>query len=319
VEPLPFIAHLDDLSETEGAYPAPFDAEKLTIYKDLGRATGTKTVGFGHERLLPGRRTSFTHAHELEEEFVFVVSGTCHVRLVEPGREPREVPLRAGHAVAFPAGTGIAHTFVNHGTEECVLFIAGERRPTDRWFYPEDPAYDAHFGGRRPERYWQRGAIRTATEADSAVVLDFLARKAAFDRSMDSAGAELVATADDLKRTLFGTTPYAWARLAEKDGAVVGFALYYFRYSSFRGRPSLWLDDLYVLESARSTGVGGSIMRDLLAIAARHGASHLAWTVAAKNTRGQAFYERLGATVTDRGGAQWTMRLEAPAPAPARA
>src|SRR5687768_10643064 len=97
-----YVVHLDEIAEEEGSYPAPFDAEKLTIYRDLGRAAGSKAIGVGHERLLPGRRSSFTHAHEHEEEFVFVIAGTCHVRLIEPGAEPREVPLRAGSAVSFP-------------------------------------------------------------------------------------------------------------------------------------------------------------------------------------------------------------------------
>lgn len=153
----PFIVHIDDLEETEGTYPAPFDGEKLSIYRDIGRAAGSKNIGFGWERLPPGRRTSFTHAHSEEEELVFVLSGQCHVRVIEPGAEPREIPLRAGHAVSFPAGTGIAHSFVNRGTEECTLFVVGERRPdTDRVFYPEDPEYDAHHAKHRPTRHWTR-------------------------------------------------------------------------------------------------------------------------------------------------------------------
>lgn len=152
-----YVVHIDDVPEAEGHYPPPFDGEKMTIYRDLGRAAGSKTVGMGYERLPPGRRSSFTHAHSAEEELIYVLSGTCHVRLIEPGAEPREVPLRAGHLVAFPAGTGIAHTFVNHGTEECVLLVIGERRPdADRWIYPEDTAYDEHFARTRPEKYWKR-------------------------------------------------------------------------------------------------------------------------------------------------------------------
>ena len=151
-----FVVHIDDVPDVEGTYPPPFDAEKLTIYKDLGRAAGSKTLGFGWERLPPGRRSSFTHAHSHDEEFVYVISGSCHVRLVEPGAEPREVALRAGHAVSFPAGTGIAHCFVNHGTEECVLLVVGERRPEDRVFYPDDREYDAHHAKVRAERHWNR-------------------------------------------------------------------------------------------------------------------------------------------------------------------
>jgi uncharacterized cupin superfamily protein len=152
----PYVVHIDDVAEVEGTYPTPFDAEKLTLYRDLGRAAGSKNVGFAYERLLPGRRSSFTHAHSAEEELVYVLAGTCHVRTLEPGAAPREIPLRAGHAVSFTAGTGLAHTFVNHGTEECALLIVGERRPEDRVFYPEDPSYDAHHAQARPDRHWTR-------------------------------------------------------------------------------------------------------------------------------------------------------------------
>jgi len=150
------VIHIDDVPEVEGTYPAPFDGEKLSIYRDLGRASGSKTIGLGYERLPPGRRTSFTHAHSHEEEIVYVLAGSCHVRMFAPGGEAREIALRAGHAVTFPAGTGIAHTFVNHGTEECTLLIVGERRPEDKVFYVEDAEYDAHHAEHRAERHWNR-------------------------------------------------------------------------------------------------------------------------------------------------------------------
>jgi uncharacterized cupin superfamily protein len=150
------VVHIDDVAEVEGAYVAPFDGEKLSIYRDIGRAAGSKNVGLSWERLLPGRRTSFTHAHSTEEEFVFVLSGSCHLRWIEPGAEPRDIPLRAGHGVAFPAGSEIAHAFVNHGTEECALFVVGERRDDDRVFYPEDEEYDAFHARTRAERHWIR-------------------------------------------------------------------------------------------------------------------------------------------------------------------
>jgi uncharacterized cupin superfamily protein len=151
-----YIVHRDDVEEVEGAYRAPFDREKLSLYRDLGRAAGSRNLGFAFERLLPGRRTSFTHAHSAEEEFVYVLSGTCHVRIVEHGCA-QEIPLRAGHAVSFPAATGIAHTFVNHGQEECALLVVGERRPSeDRVCYPDDAEYDAFLAKTQPERHWRR-------------------------------------------------------------------------------------------------------------------------------------------------------------------
>ena len=307
-----FVVHLDEVAEVEGAYRPPFDTEKLSIYRDLGRAAGSKTLGFGHERLPPGRRTSFTHAHEHEEEFVYVLAGTCHVRLIEPGAEPCEIPLRAGHVVSFPAGTGIAHTFVNLGTEECLLLVVGERRANDRWFYPEDAAYDAHLAATRPERSWTRDrTVRAAVESDAATILALLQRKAEFDRSMRAFDGQLTTSEDAIRATMFGSAPFARARLAELDGAVVGLAVYYFPYSSFRGRPSLWLDDLFVLDEARGRGVGTTVMRDLARIARQHGCSEMTWTAAVDNTRGIAFYERLGATrVGEPRGVQLRLRLD---------
>jgi uncharacterized cupin superfamily protein len=151
----PFIVLATDVPEQEGHYPAPFDRERLGFFRDLGRAVGTVNVGIGMDRLPPGERSSFTHAHSHEEELVYVLEGECHVRLVEPGKEPREVPLRAGHLVSFPAGTRIAHCFVNRGSRDCITLTIGERkRGVDRVFYAEDRAYDEATRRERPERYW---------------------------------------------------------------------------------------------------------------------------------------------------------------------
>jgi uncharacterized cupin superfamily protein len=87
-----------------------------------------------------------------------VIEGECNVRLIEPGKEPREIPLRAGHAVSFVAGTRIAHCFVNRGTRDCTTLTIGERkRGVDRAFYAEDLEFDAHCARTHPERYWPKG------------------------------------------------------------------------------------------------------------------------------------------------------------------
>jgi uncharacterized cupin superfamily protein len=152
--PDPFIVYAPDVAEEEGHYPAPFDKERLGFFRDIGRAAGTKSLGVGLDRLPPGERTSFTHAHSHEEEFVYVLEGECHVRLIEPGKEPREVALRAGHFVSFLAGTRIAHCFVNHGTRDCVTLTVGERKPEDKCFYAEDAEYNDFFARERPADYW---------------------------------------------------------------------------------------------------------------------------------------------------------------------
>jgi uncharacterized cupin superfamily protein len=151
----PFIVHVSNVPEEEGRYPAPFDTEALSFSRDLGQAGGSVNVGLREERIPPGRRTSFTHAHSREEEAVYVLQGECHVRLIEPGQAPRELPLRPGHAVFFPAGTGIAHCFVNHGTTDARVLAFGERRDADdRVFYPEDQGYEAELREKRPHRFW---------------------------------------------------------------------------------------------------------------------------------------------------------------------
>lgn len=153
-----FIVFAPDVPEEEGHYPPPFDQERLGFFRDIGKAAGTKNLGVGLDRLPPGERTSFTHAHSDEEELVYVIDGECNVRLIEPGKEPREVPLRAGHLVCFVAGTRIAHCFVNRGTKDCTTLTIGERkRGVDRAFYAEDVEYNELIARERPERYWPPG------------------------------------------------------------------------------------------------------------------------------------------------------------------
>ena len=153
----PFIVFAPDIPETEGHYPPPFDKERLGFTRDLGRAAGSVGIGLGMDRLPPGERSSFTHAHSHEEELVYVLEGECSVRLVEPGEEPREVSLRAGHVVSFLSGTRLAHCFVNRGSRDCVLLTVGERkRDVDRGFYAEDLEYDAFFAREKPRSYWSK-------------------------------------------------------------------------------------------------------------------------------------------------------------------
>jgi len=150
-----FIVTAADVKEEESTYRAPFDAEKLSYSRDLGGPAGGTRLGYWYERLPPGRRISFTHAHSSEEEAVWVVKGSCHVRLVYPDGRVEEHPIAAGDFVCYPGGTDLAHTLVNHGDADCELFVVGERRPTeDLVHYPEDPAYDDFLRTTRPERYW---------------------------------------------------------------------------------------------------------------------------------------------------------------------
>ena len=125
---LPFVGSVDALaSELES------DGHRYRIAR-LGASLGLARIGVNHEVLPPGGRSSKPHAHRDDEEFVFVVEGTPTLWIDGETRK-----LAAGDAVAFPAGTGIAHTFLNESGAPVSLLIVGEHSPDDRVAYPVNP------------------------------------------------------------------------------------------------------------------------------------------------------------------------------------
>ncbi len=138
-----FIRHWAELeSPDNSSYPG--DAELLSIGAPLGRALGLTKLGIHHERLPPGRRTSYPHAESTEDEFVFVLEGTPDVWV--DGHLHR---LRPGDSVAFPSGTGIAHTFLNNSDEEVRLLVVGEPSlPGSAIRYPLNEAYESTLSDR---------------------------------------------------------------------------------------------------------------------------------------------------------------------------
>ena len=143
--------------------------------------------------------------------------------------------------------------------------------------------------------------IRSANPEDAELIYQFIRDKAEFDRNIGAYSGEIQTTVAKIQQTLFANFPFAYVLLAEKDLAI-GFALYYFRYSSFTGQPSIWLDDLFVNPDMRSHGAGTLLMSKLLEIAKDNNCSHLAWTADARNTRGLKFYNRLGAEIIEQKG-----------------
>jgi uncharacterized cupin superfamily protein len=133
-----FIRHWTELeSKVPGSYPD--SSEPMALDAPLSRALGLTRIGIHHVRLEPGRRTSYPHAESLEEEFVFVVEGTPDAWI--DGHLHR---LRPGDSVAFPAGTGICHTFLNNTAEEVRLIVIGERpKDENRIRYPLNTAHEA--------------------------------------------------------------------------------------------------------------------------------------------------------------------------------
>jgi uncharacterized cupin superfamily protein len=127
----PFIAHW---SEIEGPDDNHYkgDDELLAIDASFGQQFGLGRIGIHHQRLLPGRRTSFPHAESAEEEFVYVIEGTPDAWI--DGTLHR---LKPGDGVGFPAGTGISHSFLNNTEEEVRLLVVGETAKDENLiFYP---------------------------------------------------------------------------------------------------------------------------------------------------------------------------------------
>jgi GNAT superfamily N-acetyltransferase len=142
-------------------------------------------------------------------------------------------------------------------------------------------------------------ALRLATPSDVSLIYEFIQKKAEFDRSIGAYSGTIQTSPEKIRQTIFNNKPFAYVLLAEGDRGVLGFALYGFRYSSFAGQPSIWLDDLYIEPDMRSKGAGSLLMNKLRQIARESNCTHLAWTADARNTRGLEFYRRLGATIIE--------------------
>ena len=142
-------------------------------------------------------------------------------------------------------------------------------------------------------------SIRPATPADVDVVLQLVHELAVYEREPDA----VEATAPMLHEALFGDAPVASCHLAELDGEVVGFALWYVTFSTWKGLPGLWLEDLFVRPEARGSGLGRALLKTLAGVAVERGYARFEWWVLDWNTPAQGFYESLGAKPED----EWTV------------
>lgn len=152
-----FIKHWREVQlPDDNQYPG--SRERLTLDSNFGQAFGMQRVGFNHVVVPPGRRTSWPHCESAEEEFVFVIEG-------EPDAWIDGVlyRLRPGDAVGFPAGTGIAHTFINNTGQDVRLLVGGERsRDDNRCHYPLHPKRNAEIG----DYHWQNAPTRLLADHD---------------------------------------------------------------------------------------------------------------------------------------------------------
>lgn len=140
--------------------------------------------------------------------------------------------------------------------------------------------------------------IRPATIEDVPLILRFIRQLADFEGLSD----EVVATEDDLRRTLFEEEG-AEVIIGQWEGRPVGFALFFSNYSTFLGKPGIYLEDLYVIPSMRERGCGKAMLGYLAQLAIARGCGRLEWWCLDENTPGIEFYRSLGAEAME----DWTV------------
>jgi GNAT superfamily N-acetyltransferase len=134
-------------------------------------------------------------------------------------------------------------------------------------------------------------AVRSATPADIPTLHALICDLAEFEKLRHA----VTAAEADLRSALFGDRPSAEAILAEQAGEAVGFALFFRNYSTFVGKPGLYLEDLYVRPVARGSGVGKALFIEVARRAAERGCGRMEWMALDWNERAIRFYESMGA------------------------
>lgn len=137
--------------------------------------------------------------------------------------------------------------------------------------------------------------IRPAIAEDVGQILTFIRALATYEREPDA----VAATAEDLLRDGFGPHPYYSCLIAEQDGTAAGFALFFYDYSTWLGRPGLYLEDVFVHPEFRGQGVGKALLQRVANIAIENGCPRLKWEVLDWNTPAIEFYSALGAEFQD--------------------
>ena len=140
--------------------------------------------------------------------------------------------------------------------------------------------------------------IVSATESDCSQILSFIRELAEYERLSHL----LTVTLDDLRRALFGERPYAEVILAYDQDTPVGFALFFHNFSTFLGKPGLYLEDLYIKPESRGRGIGRAMLVYLARLAVERSCGRLEWAVLDWNEPAINFYRRIGAEPLD----DWT-------------
>jgi GNAT superfamily N-acetyltransferase len=142
-------------------------------------------------------------------------------------------------------------------------------------------------------------AIRPATIEDVPLVMQFIRDLAEYERLAH----EVTADEDALRAALFGDRPYAEVLIASYDGKPAGFALFFHNFSTFLGKPGIYLEDLFVRPELRGRGLGRALLAALARLAVERGCGRVEWAVLDWNEPSIAFYKSLGARPLD----DWTV------------
>ena len=140
--------------------------------------------------------------------------------------------------------------------------------------------------------------IRSATASDAGQIVDFIAALAEYEKLSHEAKA----TEADILRDLFGAGPKVFCEIAEWDGKPVGFALWFYTYSTFQGRHGIWLADLFVDPSMRGKGIGKALLVNLARRCVTEGLGRFEWWVLDWNEPSIEFYKGQGGVMQDK----WT-------------
>lgn len=141
---------------------------------------------------------------------------------------------------------------------------------------------------------------RVASPTDIPLILEFIGKLAEYERLLH----EVECSEADIRRDLFGENPRAFCDIAEVGGRPVGFALWFYSYSTFRGRAGIYLEDLFVEPEARGEGAGKALLRRLAQRCVEADLGRLEWAVLDWNAPSIAFYDSLGAMKKE----GWTVR-----------
>lgn len=141
--------------------------------------------------------------------------------------------------------------------------------------------------------------IRAALPADAQLVYSLVRELAEYERLLD----DVDATAEDLARALFGPSPRVFCDIAEWNGETAGFALWFYNFSTFRGRHGIYLEDLFVRPAFRGKGIGKALLVHLAQRAVAEGCARVEWSVLDWNEPSIKFYESRGAIAME----EWTI------------